>query len=165
MGIICTSLNFLFYSFQIEEKSELLKTICMEITCLEILDSNIWVIRLKNKWVTAYPNGYFHLFSRRYSSYITSWMQDKKKHIMIKNNGTVQTFNFISAPVDQMSASAWLEKHPWITCHQISQAHQWHTQLVNQSYIRLWGHLCNHAQETGWQSGMQLCISHGCPHI
>ena len=55
----------------------------------------------------------------------------------------LQYRHLISAPIDRMSASARLYKHPWITTWQkIRQTHQWHTLLANQSYIQLWVHPC-----------------------
>ena len=35
----------------------------------------------------------------------------------------VQYRHLIPAPVDRMSVSAWLYKHPWISCQRISQTH------------------------------------------
>ena len=32
---------------------------------------------------------------------------------------------------------------------------------MNQSYVQLCGHPCIHAQDTGWQSGLQSCIAPG----
>ena len=62
--------------------------------------------------------------------------------------------HLIPAPVARSSASAWLYTHPWITCQNITQAHQWPTWLANQNHVQLWGHTGNHAQETG---GKQAC--------
>ena len=53
----------------------------------------------------------------------------------------------IPAPVDRTSARAWLDKHPCITCQNISEANEWPTQLANQSYVQLWYHPCIPAQE------------------
>ena len=36
----------------------------------------------------------------------------------------IQYGHLIPAPVDRTSAHAWLCQHPWITCQEISQAHQ-----------------------------------------
>ena len=36
----------------------------------------------------------------------------------------VQYMRLIPALVDWASATAWLYKHPWITCQQISQVHR-----------------------------------------
>ena len=70
----------------------------------------------------------------------------------------VQYRHLIPAPVDRTSGSAWLYKHPWITCQKMSQTHWW-----PKNYFLLWGHACIFAQETGWQSGMRSCIMPGLP--
>ena len=82
-------------------------------------------------------------------------------HVPCESN--LQYRHLIPAPVDRMSVSAWLYKHPWISCQRISQTHWWRTKLVNQSYVQLWGHPGIHTQKTGWQSGMRSCIMPGLP--
>ena len=37
----------------------------------------------------------------------------------------IQCRHSIPAPVDRTSTSAWLYKHPLVTCQKTSQAHQW----------------------------------------
>ena len=41
------------------------------------------------------------------------------------NNQHIQYRHLIPAPVDRTSASFWLYKHPWVSCQNISQTHQY----------------------------------------
>ena len=69
--------------------------------------------------------------------------------------------HLIPATVDQMSASSWLDKHPWITC-QKKKPSMAMTQVACKSKLLsvVRSGACSriHAQETGWQSGVRSCI-------
>ena len=69
---------------------------------------------------------------------------------------TVQPFNSCTSRPDV--CQCLVAQTPMANMSKIRQAHQWPTELANQSYAQLGGHLCIHAQESWWQSDVQSCV-------
>ena len=62
------------------------------------------------------------------STIIASHISEWKLYFAYKDPFYIVTYlqyrHLVPAPVDRTSASAWLYKTPWITCHKIIKAHQ-----------------------------------------
>ena len=72
------------------------------------------------------------------------------------SNLYVQYLQLIRAKVDRTSASAWLYKHPWVTCQNISTPMTHVDPKVKASFSC---EVINATiQETGWQPDVRSCI-------
>ena len=49
------------------------------------------------------------------------------ENIVYKQSRVKYCRHLIPPAIKRMSASAWLYKHPWITCQKVSQGHHWPT--------------------------------------